>query len=77
METASEEEEREEGEGEDHEEEVSPSSDEEAGRLSPVAMTTEPELIEKTTDVEIQTSSKSESPQHGAKGVCVCMGIIS
>ncbi|XP_077936537.1 sterile alpha motif domain-containing protein 1 isoform X2 [Gasterosteus aculeatus] len=58
METASEEEEREEGEGDDHEEEVSPSSDEEAGRLSPVAMTTEPELIEKTTDVEIQTSSK-------------------
>uniref|UniRef100_G3Q4V1 Sterile alpha motif domain containing 1b n=1 Tax=Gasterosteus aculeatus TaxID=69293 RepID=G3Q4V1_GASAC len=43
------------------------------GRLSPVAMTTEPELIEKTTDVEIQTSSKSESPQHGAKGVCVCV----
>uniref|UniRef100_A0AAQ4PGH5 SAM domain-containing protein n=2 Tax=Gasterosteus aculeatus aculeatus TaxID=481459 RepID=A0AAQ4PGH5_GASAC len=41
------------------------------GRLSPVAMTTEPELIEKTTDVEIQTSSKSESPQHGAKGMCV------
>ncbi|KAL6110374.1 uncharacterized protein ACO6RY_19466 [Pungitius sinensis] len=70
METASEEQEREEEEEEEHEEEVSPSSDEEAGGLSPVAMTTEPELIEKTTDVEIQTSSKRESPQHGPKGMC-------
>lgn len=72
METASEEEEREEN-GEEEEEEDPRSSDEEGG-LSPVAMTTEPELIEKTTeDAEIQTASKQESPpqqQHDGKGVC-------
>lgn len=35
-------------------------------------MTTEPELIEKTTeDAEIQTASKQEGQQeHGDKGVC-------
>ncbi|KAK9539849.1 hypothetical protein VZT92_002338 [Zoarces viviparus] len=69
METASEEEERE----EEEEEEDPRSSDEEAGGLSPVAMTTEPELIEKTTEeVEIQTASKHESPQqqHGDKRMC-------
>ncbi|KAM8878644.1 atherin [Spinachia spinachia] len=67
METASEEEERE----EEEEEEVSPSSDEEARGLSPVAMTTEPGLSAKGTDVAIQTSSERESPQHGAEGTCV------
>ncbi|XP_068583816.1 sterile alpha motif domain-containing protein 1 isoform X2 [Cebidichthys violaceus] len=77
METASEEEEREENEEEEEEEEDPRSSDEEAGGLSPVAMTTEPELIEKTTEeVEIQTASPHESPQqqqqqqHGGKGMC-------
>ncbi|XP_029286389.1 atherin [Cottoperca gobio] len=64
METASEEEERAENEEE-----------EEEGGLSPVAMTTEPELIEKTTEDarEIQTASEHESPQqqqHGGKGMC-------
>ncbi|XP_042340200.1 atherin [Plectropomus leopardus] len=72
METASEEEEREERE---EEEEEDPRSSDEEGGLSPVAMTTEPELIEKTTeDTEIQTASKQESPQqqqqHGGKGTC-------
>ncbi|KAE8300813.1 Atherin Sterile alpha motif domain-containing protein 1 [Larimichthys crocea] len=84
METASEEEEREDKEAEDddeeeeeeeeaEEEEDPRSSDEERG-LSPVAMTTEPELIEKTTeDAEIQTASKVESPHpqqpHGGQGM--------
>lgn len=65
METASGEENREEEVG-------SRSSEEEAG-LSPVAMATKTELIEK--DVEVQTALKQGSPtlQHqGAKGVCVC-----
>ncbi|XP_051239980.1 atherin isoform X2 [Dicentrarchus labrax] len=63
-----EEEEREENE----EEEDNPRSSDEEGGLSPVAMTTEPELIEKTTeDAVIQTASKQESPQqqHGGKGM--------
>ncbi|XP_018535307.1 atherin isoform X2 [Lates calcarifer] len=88
METASEEEEREENEeqeedddprssdGDDDEEE-----EEEEGGLYPVAMTTEPGLIEKTSeDAEIQAASKQESPhqqqqqqqqqqQHGGKGM--------
>ncbi|XP_029991280.1 atherin [Sphaeramia orbicularis] len=81
MQTASEEEEEEEEEEEreeneekeeEEEEEVPLSSDEEGG-ISPVAMTTEPDLIEKTTeDAEIQASSKQESPhqqQHGGKGM--------
>ncbi|XP_029359847.1 atherin isoform X2 [Echeneis naucrates] len=56
METGSEEENEE-------EEEDDPRSSDEEGGLSPVAMTTEPELIEKTTeDAEIQTPSKQESP---------------
>ncbi|XP_034094978.1 atherin isoform X2 [Gymnodraco acuticeps] len=63
METASEEEE---------EEEDPRSSDEEEG-LSPVAMTTDPELIEKTSEdaPEIQAASKQESSpqQHGGKGM--------
>ncbi|XP_069024483.1 sterile alpha motif domain-containing protein 1 isoform X1 [Embiotoca jacksoni] len=67
METASKEEEQgeneEEEEGEEEEDDDPRSSDEERG-LSPVAMTTEPGLIEKTTeDEEIQTASKKESPQ--------------
>ena len=72
METGSEEEEREENEEEDEED---PRSSDEEGGLSPVAMTTEPELIEKTTeDAEIQTASKQESPhQHSGKGVCASM----
>ncbi|KAF3844106.1 hypothetical protein F7725_016154 [Dissostichus mawsoni] len=61
METASEE-----------EEEDPRSSDEEEG-LSPVAMTTDPELIEKTSEdaPEIQAASKQESSQqqHGGKGM--------
>ncbi|KAM7393934.1 hypothetical protein PAMP_020768 [Pampus punctatissimus] len=65
METASEEEEEEEeqqGENEE-EEEKDPRSSEEEGGLSPVAMTTKPGLIEKTTeDAEIQTASKQDSP---------------
>ncbi|KAF7649968.1 hypothetical protein LDENG_00133370 [Lucifuga dentata] len=64
METASEEEEHEENEEEEQEEEEEDprSSDEERGR-SPVAMTTEPGLTEKSMeDVEIQTASKQESP---------------
>lgn len=70
METASEEEERE--ENEEEEEEEDPRSSDEDGGLSPVAMTIEPELIEKTTeDAEIQTASKQGSPpQHGGQGVC-------
>ncbi|TDH15954.1 hypothetical protein EPR50_G00014480 [Perca flavescens] len=70
METASDEEERE--ENEEEEEDDSRSSEEEGGP-TPVAMTTEPELIEKTTeDAEIQTASKEESPQqqHFGKGMC-------
>nr|XP_033472358.1 histone H3.v1-like [Epinephelus lanceolatus] len=78
METASEEEEREknEEEEEEEEEEDDPRSSDEEGGLSPVAMTTEPELIEKTTeDAEIHTASKQESPQqqqqqHGGKEMC-------
>ncbi|XP_049428395.1 sterile alpha motif domain-containing protein 1 [Epinephelus fuscoguttatus] len=78
METASEEEEREKNEEEEEEEEEDdPRSSDEEGGLSPVAMTTEPELIEKTTeDAEIHTASKQESPQqqqqqqHGGKGTC-------
>lgn len=66
METASEEE----------EEEDPRSSDEEEG-LSPVAMTTDPELIEKTSEdaPEIQAASKQESSpqQHGGKGVSTCV----
>ncbi|XP_056228041.1 sterile alpha motif domain-containing protein 1 [Seriola aureovittata] len=76
METRSEEEEREENEEEEEEQEDDPRSSDEEGGLSPVAMTTEPELIEKTTeDAEIQTASKQESPhqqqqqQHGGKGM--------
>ncbi|CAK6968349.1 sterile alpha motif domain-containing protein 1 [Scomber scombrus] len=62
METASEEEERGEN-GEEEEEEKDPRSSDEEGGLSPVAMTTEPGLIEKPTeDAEIQTASKQESP---------------
>ncbi|XP_068448647.1 sterile alpha motif domain-containing protein 1 [Clinocottus analis] len=59
METASEEEER----GEKEEEEENPrSSDEGAGGLSPVVMTTEPELIEKPTeDVEVRTASQQQA----------------
>ncbi|KAM7418851.1 hypothetical protein PAMA_016125 [Pampus argenteus] len=66
METASEEEEEEEEEEEqgqnEEEEEKDPRSSEEEGGLSPVAMTTKPGLIEKTTDAEIQTASKQDSP---------------
>ena len=73
MQTASEEEEREENEEEEEEEEEEdkdPRSSDEEGGLSLVAMTTEPELIKKTTeeDAEIQTASEQES--HGGKGVC-------
>lgn len=69
METANEEEERQENE---EEEEEDPRSSDEDGGLTPVAMTTEPELIEKNTeDAEIQTASKQESPPlHGGQGVC-------
>ncbi|XP_059191746.1 sterile alpha motif domain-containing protein 1 isoform X2 [Centropristis striata] len=72
MEAASEEEDREEEE-EEVEEEDPRSSDEEGG-LSPVAMTTDPELIEKTTEeAEIQAALKQESlhqQQHSAKEMC-------
>lgn len=73
METASEEEEREDEEEEEEEEDTR--SSEEEGGLSPVAMTTEPVLIEKIReDAEIQKASKQESPQQeqqeGGKGVC-------
>ncbi|XP_040891111.1 atherin [Toxotes jaculatrix] len=77
MEVGSEEEEREENEEEEEEEEEDdPRSSDEEGGPSPVAMTTEPGLIEETTeDAEIQTASKQESPhqqqqpqQHGGKG---------
>lgn len=72
METASEEEEREDNEEEEEEEDTRSS---EEGGLSPVAMTTEPVLIEKIReDAEIQKASKQESPQQeqqeGGKGVC-------
>ncbi|KAI3352918.1 hypothetical protein L3Q82_019498, partial [Scortum barcoo] len=80
MEAASEEEEREEEndeeveEEEEEEEEEDPRSSDEEGGLSPVAMATEPELIEKTTeDAEIQPASKQESPelqqQQGGEGM--------
>ncbi|XP_040002979.1 atherin [Xiphias gladius] len=69
METGSEEEAEDDG----------PRSSDEEGGPSPVAMTTEPGLIEKTTeDAEIQKASKQESPhqqqqqqqqQHGGKGM--------
>uniref|UniRef100_A0A3B5B428 Sterile alpha motif domain containing 1 n=1 Tax=Stegastes partitus TaxID=144197 RepID=A0A3B5B428_9TELE len=68
-------EERRENEEEMEEEEVEddPRSSDEEGGPSPVAMTTEPGLIEKTTeDAEIQAASKLErSPQQqqGGKGV--------
>ncbi|XP_071399563.1 sterile alpha motif domain-containing protein 1 [Centroberyx affinis] len=63
METDSEEEDREENEEEDEEDD--PRSSDEEGGLSPVAMTTEPGLNDKSTeDAEIQTASKQESPQH-------------
>ncbi|XP_031720371.1 atherin isoform X2 [Anarrhichthys ocellatus] len=69
METASEEEERD--EEEEEEEEDPRSSDEEAGGLSPVAMTTEPELIEKTTEeVEIPEHESPQQQQHGGKRMC-------
>ncbi|KAM7009818.1 sterile alpha motif domain-containing protein 1 [Tautogolabrus adspersus] len=67
METASEEEERE--DNEEEEEKDDPRSSEEEGGLSPVAMTTEPELIEKTReDAEVQTASKHESSQQQQEG---------
>ncbi|XP_004539145.1 sterile alpha motif domain-containing protein 1 isoform X2 [Maylandia zebra] len=74
METASEEEEREDNEEEEEEEDTR--SSEEEGGLSPVAMTTEPVLIEKIReDAEIQKASKQESPQQeqqeGGKGLPV------
>lgn len=81
MEAASEEEER----GENEEEEEDPRSSDEDGGLSPVAMTTEPELIEKNAeDAEIQTTSKQESPpQHGGQGrlcvrerMCLCVAAV-
>lgn len=83
MEAASEEEER----GENEEEEEDPRSSDEDGGLSPVAMTTEPELIEKNAEnAEIQTPSKQGSPpQHGGQGrlcvrericVCVCVYLL-
>ncbi|XP_038569962.1 atherin isoform X2 [Micropterus salmoides] len=73
MEAASGEEEQRE-ENEEEEEEDHPQSSDEEGGLSPVTMTTEPELIEKTTeDAEIQTVSKQQSPpqqqQHDGKGM--------
>ncbi|KAM9314993.1 sterile alpha motif domain-containing protein 1 [Pholidichthys leucotaenia] len=72
MEAASEEEERAEKEVEEREgeeEENDPRSSDEEGGPSPVAMTTEPELIEKTTeDAEIQTASKQEGPQPQQQG---------
>ncbi|XP_028269904.1 atherin [Parambassis ranga] len=71
MEADGEEEERGENEEEEEEEEVmveeddDPQSSDEEGGLSLVAMTTEPGLIEQTTeDAEIQTASK----QQGSKG---------
>lgn len=78
METACEEEEGEGNEEEEHkEEEEDPGSSDKEGGLSPVTMTTEPGLIEKSTeDAEIQTASKQETPdeqQHCGKGVCECV----
>uniref|UniRef100_A0A3P8SEJ9 Sterile alpha motif domain containing 1b n=1 Tax=Amphiprion percula TaxID=161767 RepID=A0A3P8SEJ9_AMPPE len=72
------EEERRENEEEMEMEEDDPRSSDEEGGLSPVAMTTEPGLIEKTTeDAEIQAASKQESSLHqlqqGGKGVCARM----
>ncbi|KAK2919236.1 sterile alpha motif domain-containing protein 1 [Channa argus] len=72
MEAAGEEEKQEEN-GEDQEEEDHQSSEEE-GSLSPVAMTTEPGLLDKSIeDAEIQTTSEQESPhqqqQHGEGGI--------
>ncbi|XP_030598948.1 atherin isoform X4 [Archocentrus centrarchus] len=70
METASEE--GEQGENEEEvvvEEEGDPRSSDEEGGPSPVAMTTEPVLIEKTReDAEIQKASKQESPQQQQEG---------
>lgn len=73
MEAESKEEERQEEEEEDD-----PRSSEEEGGLSPVAMTTEPGLIDKSKeDAEIQTPSKQASlhelqQQPGARGVSAC-----
>uniref|UniRef100_A0A3Q1EVK3 Sterile alpha motif domain containing 1 n=1 Tax=Acanthochromis polyacanthus TaxID=80966 RepID=A0A3Q1EVK3_9TELE len=67
MEAAGEEEERRENEEEMEmeDEEDDPRSSDEEGGLSPVAMTTEPGLIEKTTeDAEIQAASKQERSLH-------------
>ncbi|XP_023140235.2 atherin isoform X2 [Amphiprion ocellaris] len=65
IEAASGEEERRENEEEMEMEEDDPRSSDEEGGLSPVAMTTEPGLIEKTTeDAEIQAASKQESSLH-------------
>ncbi|XP_034544838.1 atherin [Notolabrus celidotus] len=67
METASEEEDRE--HNEEEEEKDDPRSSEEEGGLSLVAMTTEPELIEKSReDAEFQEGSKQESPQQQQEG---------
>lgn len=53
---------------EDQTKEVPLSYEEDAG-ISPVAMTTDPELIEKSTeDAGMQTTSKQQQ-QHWAKGV--------
>ncbi|XP_044045869.1 LOW QUALITY PROTEIN: atherin [Siniperca chuatsi] len=76
METASEEEER--ADNEEEEEEDDPRSSDEEGGLSPVAMTTEPELIEKTTeDAEIQTASEQESPSSSSSSTVAkgCPGL--
>ncbi|XP_076585828.1 sterile alpha motif domain-containing protein 1 [Chaetodon auriga] len=70
METASEEEEREENREEEEEEEEDPRSSDEEGGLSPVAMTTEPELIEKSKeDAEIQTASEQPHEGKGTSGL--------
>ncbi|XP_060909522.1 sterile alpha motif domain-containing protein 1 isoform X1 [Labrus mixtus] len=75
METASEEEEREDNE---EEEKDDPRSSDEEGGLSPVAMTTEPELIEKTgEDVEVQTASKQESSQKQHEGLVADLSRVS
>uniref|UniRef100_UPI0037E91965 sterile alpha motif domain-containing protein 1 n=1 Tax=Semicossyphus pulcher TaxID=241346 RepID=UPI0037E91965 len=69
METGSEEEEKE--DNEEEEEKDDPRSSDEEGGLSPVAMTTEPELIEKSTEEAEVQSSKHEilQQQHGGKGL--------
>lgn len=69
METASEEEEREDNEEEERKDD--PRSSDEEGGLSLVAMTTEPELVERSReDAEVQAGSKQEGlqQQHGGKG---------